>query len=68
MRVSEYAAWMWNANAAMSTTRTPHSSKVRGRRWPGHVAEGLAVEVDLRFDQVELEVADHVDEHEAQAG
>ena len=65
MSVSPYAEWMWKTNARISTIRIVHSSTVRGSRWPGHVAQRLAVEVDLLLREVELQVADQVGDDEA---
>jgi magnesium chelatase subunit I len=65
MTVRPYAEWMWNTNARISTIRIVHSKNVRGSRCAGHVAQRLAVEVDLLLGEVELQVADHVGEDEA---
>ena len=42
-----------------------HSSTRAGEQVAGHVAQRLAVEVDLLLREEQLEVADQVDEHEA---
>ena len=57
---------MWRAKAAMSAdAQQPRARTCAGGSARASVAEALAVVVDLVRAQVHLEVADHVDEHEA---
>ena len=56
---------MWNTNASDQTDPDrPQQHRAR-QQVPGHVAQRLAVEVDLLLREVQLEVADQVREHEA---
>ena len=56
---------MWSTNAAISPMRSSHSDHGAGQDRHEELAQELAVVVEVLGAQVHLQVADHVDEHEA---